>query len=224
MNFTPWETINEAINAGAKFWSVYDQSGKRLIFELQQETAPEDSADKLRAILNREAGEFVQVKLSFQSTKEKGNGGNTRGFTYFYKLPNPGGSFSSQPQFNSSIGGISLSDYVNVIEQKNAAEREKLKMELQKEAAPSFAERIATPENVSKFFEIAGALVNSLNKKNSQPPLLTGPAQFDAETVEAVNTLLSFEDGKAALVNIAAAGPLVWQMIHAGLKENKLLP
>jgi len=226
MNFTPWETINEAVNAGAKYWSVYDQSGKRLIFELQNDTAPEDSADKLKAILNREAGEFVQVKLSFMSTKEKGTGGNTRGFNYFYKLPNPGGTIGAPMQYNGNAGaGISLTDYVNVLEQKNNAERERLKMELTQNQAPSFIERVATPENVSKFFEIAGALVNSLNKKNSPPPqIIAGASPFDQETTEALNTLLSFEDGRQALINIANAGPLTWSMIREGLKQNSLLP
>lgn len=224
MNFTPWETIKEAIEAGARFWSVYDQSGKRLIFELNNDTAPEDSADKLKAILTREAGEFVQVKLSFQSTKEKGNGGNTRGFTYYYKLPNPGGQIISGPQNYNPGGGVSLSDYVNALEAKNTAERERLRMELSQNQAPSFMEKIATPENVTKLFEIAGALVNSLNKNKTEPVSVSGPSGFDAETTEAVNKLLTYTDGRQALINIAAAGPMVWAVIHSGLKENKLLP
>jgi len=225
MNFTPWETINEAINAGAKFWSVHDQSGKRLIFELNQDTAPEDSAEKLKAILNREAGEFVQVKLSFQSAKDKGNGGNVRGFTYYYKLPNPGGSFISGPSnYQGNGGGVSLADYVSALEAKNNAERERLKMELTQNQAPSFIEKIATPENVNKFFEIAGALVNSINSKRQAAAPISGPTGFDAETTEAVNTLLSYEDGRQALINIAAAGPMVWTVIRQGLKENSLLP
>lgn len=225
MNFTPWETINEAINAGAKYWSVYDQSGKRLIFELNQDTAPDDSAEKLKTILNREAGEFVIVKLSFQSSKDKGNGGNVRGFTYYYKLPNPGGSFVSGPAtFQANGGGVSLSDYVAALEAKNNAERERLKMELTQSQAPTFIEKIATPENVNKFFEIAGALVNSLNNKRQAPAPVSGPGGFDAETTEAVNTLLSYEDGRQALINIAAAGPMVWTVIRQGLKDNSLLP
>lgn len=223
MNFTPWETINEAINGGAKYWSVYDQSGKRLIFELNQDTAPEDSADKLKTILNREAGEFLQVKLGYVNAKTKGEGGNTRGFTYYYKLSNPGSGISGPMQYNGLNGGISLSDYVNVLEQKNNAEREKLKMELQQDKTPSFIEKIATPDNVNKFFELAGVLVNSLNKK-AAPVMLSGPKEFDDETIKAVNTLLSFDDGRQAIINIAASGPAVWAMIHAALKENTILP
>lgn len=225
MNFTPWETINEAINAGAKYWSVYDQSGKRLIFELNQDTAPDDSAEKLKSILNREAGEFVQVKLSFQSSKDKGSGGNVRGFTYYYKLPNPAGSFVSGPvNYQGNGGGVSLADYVAALEGKNNAERERLKIELTQNQAPTFIDKIATPENVNKIFEIAGALVNALNNKRQPTGPISGPIGFDAETTDAVNTLLGYEDGRQALINIAAAGPMVWTVIRQGLKENNLLP
>jgi hypothetical protein len=223
MNFTPWQTINEAILGGAKYWSVYDQSGKRLIFELNADTAPEDSADKLQSILNREAGEFVQVKLSFKNSIEKGNGGNTRGFTYYYKLLNPGGQINGPANYQG--GGVSLADYVNALEAKNNAERERLKMELGQNQAPSFVERIATPDNVNKFFELAGALIGAMNNKKQQAPtqLSAAPAQ-DEELNDALNTLLTFEDGRQAIINIAAAGPVVWTMIHAGLKQNNLIP
>lgn len=224
MNFTPWQTINEAILGGAKYWSVYDQSGKRLIFELNADTAPEDSADKLQNILNREAGEFVQVKLSFKNSLEKGNGGNVRGFTYYYKLLNPGGQINGPSNFSNN-GGVSLSDYVNALEAKNQAERERLKMELSQNQTPSFVERIATPDNVNKFFELAGALIGAMNNKKQAPQMEIGaPPTQDNELNEAVNTLLTFEDGRQAIINIAAAGPVVWTMIHAGLKQNNLLP
>jgi hypothetical protein len=223
MNFTPWQTINEAILGGAKYWSVYDQSGKRLIFELNADTAPEDSADKLQSILNREAGEFVQVKLSFKNSLEKGNGGNVRGFTYYYKLLNPGGQINGPSNFSNN-GGVSLSDYVNALEAKNQAERERLKMELSQNQTPSFVERIATPENVNKFFELAGAIVTTLKTRQAAPLAIGAAPAQDAQLNEAVNTLLTFEDGRQAIINIAAAGPMVWSMIHAGLKENNLLP
>jgi hypothetical protein len=237
MNFTPWETINEAINAGAKYWSVYDQSGKRLIFELNQDTAPEDSAQKLQSILQREQGEFVQVKLSFQNSKDKGNGGNVRGFTYFYKLPNPGGMIGAPVNYSGAqmSGGIGMGEYMQALEAKNRAERELLKMELTQNQQPSFVERIATPENVNKFFEIAGALVNSL-KKTSPPVamqtattatnLLAGynEQEIDQELINSVNIITDFPDGRQAIINIAAAGPVVWTMIQTGLKDNNLLP
>lgn len=228
MNFTPFDTINEAINAGAKFWSVYDQSGKRLIFELNQDTAPEDSAEKLKSILHREQGEFVQVKLSFQSSKDKGNGGNVRGFTYFYKLPNPGGSITAPVNYSAGFsgGGVPLSDYFAVYERANKAERELDRLQFTINSEPSFAERIASPDNLNKFFELAGTLVNSINQKK-QPPAnaLSLPDQnTDAELQNAVDTLVSFTDGRQALLNIAAAGPVVWSIIHQGLKDNSLLP
>lgn len=235
MNFTPWETINEAINAGAKYWAVYDQSGKRLIFELTQDTAPEDSASKLMSILHREQGEFVQVKLSFILSKDKGNGGNVRGFTYFYKLPNPGGTIGAPVNYNGMQGGgIGLPEYMQALEAKNRAERELLKMELTANQTPSFFERVATPENVNKFFDIAGALVNSLNNKQAtSQKILTQIAEpnlesidatnLDMELIEAVNTLQTYQDGRQAIINIAAAGPGIWALIHSGLKEKNLL-
>jgi hypothetical protein len=235
MNFTPWETINEAINAGAKFWAVYDQSGKRLIFELTQDTAPEDSASKLMSILHREQGEFVQVKLSFILSKDKGNGGNVRGFTYYYKLPNPGGTIGAPVNYNGmQSGGIGLPEYMQALEAKNRAERELLKMELTANQTPSFLERVATPENVNKFFDIAGALVNSLSNKQApqqkKPIEIAAPnlegidtTDLDMELIEAVNTLQTYQDGRQAIINIAAAGPAVWALIHSGLKEKMLL-
>lgn len=237
MNFTPWETINEAINAGAKYWSVYDQSGKRLIFELNQDTAPEDSAQKLQSILQREQGEFVQVKLSFQNSKDKGNGGNVRGFTYFYKLPNPGGMIGGPVNYSGAqmSGAIGMGEYMQALEAKNRAERELLKMELTQNQQPSFVERIATPENVNKFFEIAGALVNSLKKTAPAVGMQTATTatnliagyneqEIDQELIDSVNIITDFPDGRQAIINIAAAGPVVWTMIQTGLKENNLLP
>jgi hypothetical protein len=229
MNFTPFDTINEAINAGAKFWSVYDQSGKRLIFELNQDTAPEDSAEKLKSILHREQGEFVQVKLGFQSSKDKGNGGNVRGFTYFYKLPNPGGSITGAPVGFSagfSGGGVPWSEYISVYERANRAAREIDRLQFTMNQAPSFADRIAEPENLNKIFNFVDGLVNSLGPKKPQAAgALSAPDQnTDAELNAAVETLTGFTDGRQALINIAAAGPMVWSVIHQGLKENSLLP
>lgn len=222
MNFTPYETISEAIHAGAKYWSVYDQSGKRLIFELQQDTAPEDSAEKLKAILNREAGEFVQVRLSFQSVKDKGAGGNTRGFNYFYKLPNPGGSINGPMQYNGAAGiGVPLDTYLGVLKDYNDL---KIEYDRLKNANPTPLQMFATPDNINKALEIAGMFASSLTNKNKPAQLIAAPDQFDKDTSEAVNTLLTFEDGRQALINIAAAGPLVWAMIQQGLKDNKLLP
>jgi hypothetical protein len=221
MNFTPWDTINEAVNAGAKYWSVYDQSGKRLIFELQQDTAPEDSADKLKAILNREAGEFVQVKLSFQSVKDKGNGGNTRGFNYYYKLPNPGGSITGPMQYHGAGLGVPLETYMIAVNDANESKRA---LDRLQNATPNIWQTVATPDNITKALEIAGMFASSLTNKNKPAALIAAPDQFDKETTEAINTLLTFQDGRQALINIAAAGPLVWAMIHQGLIDNKLLP
>ena len=222
MNFTPWDTINEAVTAGAKYWSVYDQSGKRLIFEQQQDTAPEDSADKLKAILNREAGEFVQVKLSFQSIKDKGAGGNTRGFNYFYKLPNPGGSITGPMQYNN-VGGavVPLETYMIAINDANESKRA---LDRLINSKPDFWQSILNPENINKALGVADKFASSFMYKNTPAALIAAPDQFDKETTEAVNTLLTFQDGRQALINIAAAGPLVWAMIHQGLIDNKLLP
>jgi hypothetical protein len=221
MNFTPFDTINEAILAGAKYWSVYDQSGKRLIFELQQDTAPEDSADKLKAILNREAGEFVQVRLSFQSVKDKGAGGNTRGFNYFYKLPNPGGSITGPIQYNGSGMGVPLETYMIAVNDANESKRA---LDRLLNATPNILDRIATPENITIALGIADKFASRFTNVSLPAQVISAPDQFDKETTEAVNTLLTFTDGRQALINIAAAGPLVWAMIHQGLIDNKLLP
>ena len=253
MNFTPWETINEAINAGAKFWSVYDQSGKRLIFELNQDTAPEDSADKLKSILHREQGEFVQVKLSFQNSKDKGNGGNVRGFTYYYKLPNPGGTIGAPVLYSGSqTGGVGMQDYLTAIEAKYKAESnlqyELLKMQYLLNAKPSIAEQICSPENINKFFTLADGLINALSYKQANQqikrPVLQAPKisentegiagvegieginmdDIDMELAEAVSTLLTFKDGRQAIINIAKAGHFAWSQIHIALTEKGLLP
>jgi hypothetical protein len=226
MNFTPWDTINEAINAGAKYWSVYDQSGKRLIFELNQDTAPEDSAEKLKSILHREQGEFVQVKLSFISAKQKGEGGNVRGFTYFYKLPNPGGTIGGAPvgfPAGFSGGGVPWSEYIAVYERANRAERDLDRLQNSIDRSPGLAERIASPENITKFFQLADSFLNQ--KKQVPAGVLSSPDKNeDLELSTAVDTLVNFTDGRQALINIAAAGPMVWAVIHQGLKDNSLLP
>jgi len=221
MNFTPFDTINEAILAGAKYWSVYDQSGKRLIFELQQDTAPEDSADKLKAILNREAGEFVQVRLSFQSVKDKGAGGNTRGFNYFYKLPNPGGSITGPSQYIGGGMGVPLETYMIAINDANESKRA---LDRLLNATPNILDRIATPENITIALGIADKFASRFTNVSLPAQVISAPDQFDKETTDAVNTLLTFTDGRQALINIAAAGPMVWAMIHQGLIDNKLLP
>jgi hypothetical protein len=252
MNFTPWETINEAINAGAKFWSVYDQSGKRLIFELNQDTAPEDSADKLKSILHREQGEFVQVKLSFQNSKDKGNGGNVRGFTYYYKLPNPGGTIGAPVLYSGSqTGGVGMQDYLSAIEAKYKAESnlqyELLKMQYLLNSKPTIAEQICSPENLNRFFTFAdnlvGALTYKMQAQQTKRPVLQAPKisentegiagiegmegismdDIDMELAEAVSKILSFRDGRQAIINIAAGGDFVWSQIHIALTEKGLL-
>ena len=224
MNFTPWETIKEAINAGAKYWSVYDATGKRLIFENNADEVPEQSAERLYSLLSREAGEFVQIRLSWKSNTQKAEGGNTRGFNYYYRLSNPAPLAGAMAPVLAGPGsGVPLHEYVAAIEKKNEAERERLRMELsQKE--PSILERIATPENIDQVLQLGKALVQAFATRNQAPTAQVSGSPFDAETTAAVQTLLTFQDGKAALVNIAKAGPLVWAAIHQGLTENKLIP
>lgn len=225
MNFTPWETIKAAIDGGAKYWSLYDSTGKRLIFENNADDVPELSAEKLYNILSREAGEFVQIRLAWKSNIQKAEGGNTRGFTYYYRLNNPAPvSMAGLPGVAAAGGGVPLHEYVAAIEKKNEAEREKLRLELsQKE--PSFLEKIATPENIDQVLQLGKALVQAFAQRNAPQQISqVNGSPFDQETTEAVQTLLTFQDGKIALINIAKAGPLVWAAIHQGLTENKLIP
>lgn len=225
MNFSAWETIGDAINAGYKFWTVYDATGKRTLYKNEIDETPEASAERLKLILSRETGEFVQIRLSQKTGEEVNKGGNIRGFTYYYRLANPPGLSALHTPSAPGVSGVPLDQYINAVNQVNAEKLERLKLELTANQSPSFIERVATPENVNKFFDIAGALVNALgNKRQISQPAVSEPGGLDQETAQAVNTLLSYEDGRAALINIAAAGPMVWSVIRQGLVENKLLP
>lgn len=228
MNFTPWETISQAIAGGAKYWSVYDSTGKRLIFENNSDDPTELSAEKLHSLLSRETGEFVQIRLAWKSNQQKAEGGNTRGFTYYFKLANPapGVGGVSMPGVSVAGGaGVPLHDYVAALNKQAEAERERLRLELTAQKEPSILERIATPENIDQVLQLGKALVQAFaNRAQPIQANQVSGSPFDQETTAAVQTLLTFQDGKAALVNIANAGPLVWAAIHQGLTENKLIP
>lgn len=225
MNFSAWETINDAINAGYKFWTVYDATGKRTLYKNEIDETPEASAERLKLILSRETGEFVQIRLSQKTGEEVNKGGNIRGFVYYYRLNQAPGITASHAAPAVGLNGVPLDQYISALNQANAEKMERLKIELTANQSPSFIERIATPENVNKFFDIAGALVNALgNKRQISQPAIAEPTGLDQETAQAVNALLSYEDGRQALINIAAAGPMVWSVIRQGLIENKLLP
>jgi hypothetical protein len=224
MNFSAWETINDAINAGYKYWSVYDATGKRPLFKNELDETPEASAERLKLILSRESGEYVQIRLNQKTGEDVNRGGAIRGFTYYFRLNNPAPMLGSSPAQMTSPGGVPLEQYVSAIEKANNERLERIKLELTQNQAPSLLERVATPENVNRFFDLAGALVNSMSKNQNKAGEIAAPPDLDAETFEAVKTLVNFPDGKQALVNIAAAGPVVWAVIRDGLKQNNLLP
>jgi hypothetical protein len=125
-------------------------------------------------------------------------------------------------QYNGGAGiGVPLETYLGVLKDYNDL---KIEYDRLKNASPTPLQMFATPDNINKALEIAGMFASSLTNKNKPAQLLAAPDQFDKDTSEAVNTLLTFEDGRQAIINIAAAGPLVWAMIQQGLKDNKLLP
>lgn len=219
MNFTPFDTINEVINSGCIYWSVYDNTGKRLIYENNNDLTPEESAELLKRVLGREMGEYCQIRLSARKSAERGNGGSTKTFgPYYYRLNN-----AAPGNFPAAIGqapsqGVSLAEYIGVINEVNAQKMERLKMELsQKE--PGIIERLATEENVNKLLGIFDKLVSV-----KKPPLnISGPVSEDKELSDAISTIADFDQGREALINIAAAGPMVWAVIRTGLKENQLI-
>jgi len=218
MNFTPFETIDEVIKSGCVFWSVYDNTGKRLIYENNNDLSTEESAELLKRVLGREMGEYCQIRLSARKSAERGNGGSTKTFgPYYYRLTNvaPGG-------FPAAIGapsqGVSIAEYIAAINEINAEKMKRQQMELT-QREPGIIERLATEENVNKLLGIFDKLATS----RKQPLSISGPASEDKELSEAVNTLIGFDQGREALINIAAAGPMVWAVIRTGLRDNQLI-
>jgi hypothetical protein len=145
MNFTPFETIDEVIKGGCIYWSLYDNTGKRLIFENNTQLSPEESSELLKRVILREAGEYCQIKLSARNSMERGTGGSTKIFgPYYFKLttPSPG---INQMVSTASMQGVSVAEYIGAINQVNAEKMKFLELEL-KQNEPGISASPMLPE------------------------------------------------------------------------------
>jgi len=151
----------------AKFWKVFDQSGKSLIDKCEQDIGLSASIDMLQETLEECMGEFVIVKLYQKQPERRELGINAEtGLTLKVKLDkNPG--YSQKSNYQSGIGQISLTDYMLINDKNRQLELDKLRMELEadKQETPAMAALYKMMENPVETFKGIGMMIAMATNK-----------------------------------------------------------
>lgn len=152
----------------AKFWKVYDQTGKSLVDKCDQDIGLSASIDMLQETLEECMGEFVIVKLYSKQPERRELGTNAEtGLTLKVKL-NSNPSYNQKSTYSSGIGQISLTDYMAINEKNRQLELDKLRMELEqdKQESPAMAAFNRAMENPEGALRGLAALYSSVFNKN----------------------------------------------------------
>jgi hypothetical protein len=152
----------------AKFWKVFDQTGKSLVDKCDQDIGLSASIDMLQETLDECMGEFVIVKLYSKQPERRELGTNAEtGLTLKVKLnSNPG--YNQKSTYSSGIGQISLTDYMTINDKNRQLELDKLRMELEqdKQESPMMAALYKALENPESTLRGIGAMIAMVMNKN----------------------------------------------------------
>lgn len=221
MEFSNWETVKEVMqDHKAVYWSVFDSTNKRLLNKSDKDLAPETSFEKLKNFVDREQGDFVNIRLDQRPTATKNEGGAVRSFgPYMIRLV-------SAPQNKNysegSINGVPVEHYQEMIGKVRSLEMDKLRMELSER--PSALERFFETDSGQQLLSIGSQFIAQklLPQQNLSGPA-SGSEDLPPEIVTAVKTILAQQDGGQVIVNIAHLCPALWPTIRQGMIEKNLL-
>lgn len=145
----------------AKYWKVFDSSGKVTINKLDQDIGLNASQDMLQETIDNCIGDYVIVKLyTLKPERREAGVASESGLTLKVKLEGSSSvGFQKQPSHHSFIGQPTWMDMMSMSEKLRNVELEKLRMELEeKEQSPlaRIAEKLL--ENDTLIMALTGVL------------------------------------------------------------------
>jgi hypothetical protein len=145
----------------AKYWKVFDSSGKVTINKLDQDIGLSASQDMLQETIENCIGDYVIVKLYTMKPERREAGvASESGLTLKVRLEGSSQmGFQKQPSSHSFIGQPTWMDMMSMSERLRGVELEKLRMELEeKEQSPlaRIAEKLL--ENDALIIALTGVL------------------------------------------------------------------
>lgn len=158
----------------AKYWKVYDGSGKTLINKLDADIGLNKSSDMLQETLDNCIADFVTVRL-FTVAPAKTTAGDQRdtGLTLKVKLDNPNntkpmGMYGMQP---------GISEYIALHDKIRQVELEKLRMEMESNQTESPWTRLGEKllQNDTLVLAITGAISKIAAGKQPAPQRIAQP-------------------------------------------------
>jgi hypothetical protein len=170
----------------AKYWKVYDGSGKTLINKLDADIGLNKSSEMLQETLDNCIADFVTVRLfTVAPAKTTAGAQHDTGLTLKVKLDNPNntkpsGMYGMQP---------GISEYIALHDRIRQVELEKLKMEMESNQAESPWTRLGEKllQNDALVLAITGAISKlaagkPAQQKIAQPQPINAPTEI-AETL-----------------------------------------
>lgn len=159
----------------AKFWKVYDSSGKILINKLDQDLGMSKSTSMLQDTLENCQADYVTVRLfTIAPSKTTAGAAHDVGLTLKVRLD----SMQTQKPTSYGIGmAPSIQDYLALTDKIRQVELEKMRMELQQEQQDSPWMRLGEKllQNDALVMAITGAISKFASGKTPAPKIAASP-------------------------------------------------
>jgi hypothetical protein len=176
----------------AKFWKVYDSTGKTLINKLDSDIGLNNSIEALQETIDNCIGDYVVVKLfSIAPTKTQSGAQHDNGLHLKVKLENSPTN-KTAAQYMGIVPGFN--EYISLHDKLRELEIDKIKMELAAESNPSPWQRIGEKllENDGLILAITGLLTKAASTgptKAQAPQQINKPLNESNELEETLSRL-----------------------------------
>jgi hypothetical protein len=165
----------------AKYWKVYDSTGKTLINKLDNDIGLSNSIEALQDTIDNCIGDYVIVKLFSIAPKKTGSGQqHDNGLHLKVKLDNSPNNKAAAPYMGIVPG---FNEYISLHDKLRELEIEKIKMELSADSSPSPWQRIGEKllENDALILAVTGLITKAATGRQTPAP---APQQINRPTTE----------------------------------------
>lgn len=180
----------------AKFWKVYDSTGKTLINKLDNDVGLNNSIEALQDTIDNCIGDYIIVKLfTIAPTKTQAGAQHDNGLHLKVKLDNSPQAKAAAPYMGIVPG---FNEYISLHDKLRDLEIEKIKMELAAESSPSPWQKIGEKllENDALLLAITGIITKAATGRTAPAP---APQQ--------INSANTSNDMEETLARLSAVDP-----------------
>jgi hypothetical protein len=204
----------------AKFWKVYDNTGKTLINKLDSDIGLNNSMEALQDTIDNCIGDYVIVKLfTIAPTKTQSGAQHDNGLHLKVKLDNSPQNKAAAPYMGIVPG---FNEYISLHDKLRELEIEKLKMEMAADSNPSPWQRIGEKllENDALILAITGLITKAATGGKTPAPApqqINNPVTPSNELEETLSRLSivdpEYKDTLSKMVNYLERNPGVIDQI-----------